>query len=70
MSIVEYDCMNLLLNIAKLPSYSPELTPTKKFCQYMKEKIIKNKLWTTILELKDTPMSLLYDITNEQVASI
>ena len=70
MPIVDYDCMNSFLNIAKLPPYLPELTPTEKFCQYLKEKIIKNKLLTTISELKDTTKSLLYDITNEQVASI
>ena len=36
----------------------------------MKEQIIKNKLWTTISELKNNTMSFLKYITNEQVASI
>ena len=56
--------------IAKLPPYSPELNPTERYFQYMKEQIIKNKLWTTISELKNNTMSFLKDITNEQVASI
>ena len=56
--------------IAKLPPYSPELNPTERLIQYMKEQIIKNKLLTTISELKNNTMSFLKDITNEQVASI
>jgi putative transposase len=41
------------ITIAKLPPYSPELNPTERLFQHFKDKIIKNKLWTTISEFKD-----------------
>ena len=58
------------ISIVKLPPYSPELNPTEHLFQHLKEKKIKNKLWTTISELKDNTILFIKEITNDQVASI
>ena len=40
------------ISITKLPPYSPELSPIERVFEYMKQKLIKYKLWTSLSELQ------------------
>lgn len=52
------------------PPYSPELNPTERLWQYIKNHIIKNKIYQTLSELEDRVCEFVNTLTVEIIKSI
>lgn len=58
------------IEIIILPPYSPELNPVERFWQHIKQNTIKNQIYTSIKELKNSLQKFLNSITKETVKSL
>jgi transposase len=58
------------IRIIILPSYSPELNPTEKLWQYIKDHTIKNRIYKTICELENVVCEFVKTLTPEIIKSI
>ena len=59
-------------NIRKiiLPPYSPELNPVEKLWQYIKDKTIKNKVYTNLDVLEDSIVAFFNTLTSDIIKTI
>ena len=58
------------IEIILLPPYSPELNPVERFWQHIKCHTIRNKVYKTLKELKNTVAEFIKNIPIETVKSI
>jgi transposase len=58
------------LGIIILPPYSPELNPTEKLWQYIKDHTIKNRIYKTLLELENAVCKFVNTLTPEIIKSV
>jgi transposase len=58
------------INIFYLPPYAPELNPVERLWQYIKSKILRNKLYETIEELESALCSFIKLLSNDVVKQI
>ena len=58
------------IRIIILPPYSPELNPTEKLWQYIKDHTIKNRIYKTLHELEDTVCEFVKTLTPEIIRSV
>jgi len=58
------------IEIIILPPYSPELNPVERFWQHIKCHTIRNKVYKTLKELKNTVAEFIKNIPIETVKSI
>jgi transposase len=58
------------IRIIILPPYSPELNPTEKLWQYIKNHTIKNRIYKTIRELENVVCEFVKTLTPEIIKSI
>lgn len=54
------------IEIMYLPPYSPELNPVERFWAYIKNHVIKNKLYNSLNDLKEALCNFLQNISFEQ----
>jgi transposase len=59
--------MNLVLMC--LPPYSPELNPVEKLWQFIKSKVLKNKIYNTLDDLEAAVCDFIKNISNEEIMS-
>ena len=57
------------IEIVRLPAYSPELNPTEKLWQYIKDHVLKNKLFTCINKLEDAVCDFIKKLTPAEIMS-
>lgn len=57
------------IELMYLPPYSPELNPVEKLWQFIKSKVIRNKIYRTLGELEDAVCHFIKNISNEDVMS-
>lgn len=57
------------IEIIRLPAYSPELNPTEKLWQYIKDHVLKNKLYTCISTLENVVCQFIKQLTNDEIMS-
>lgn len=55
------------IKFISLPAYSPELNPTEKLWEYIKNHTIKNKVYSCIKELENVVSDFISRLTNEQI---
>lgn len=55
------------IQLITLPAYSPELNPTERLWEYLKNHILKNKIYECISSLEDAVCRFLNGLTNEQI---
>ena len=53
-----------------LPPYSPELNPTEKLWQYIKDHTIKNRIYKTLRELENAVCKFVRTLTTEIIRSV
>jgi transposase len=53
-----------------LPPYSPELNPTEKLWQYIKDQTIKNRIYKTLRELENAVCKFVRTLTPEIIRSV
>ena len=53
-----------------LPPYSPELNPTEKLWQYIKDHTIKNRIYKTLQELEKAVCKFVKSLTPEIIRSV
>lgn len=53
-----------------LPPYSPELNPTEKLWQYIKDHTIKNRIYKTLRELENAVCRFVRALTPEIIRSV
>jgi transposase len=41
------------IKIVILPPYSPELNPVERLWQYIKDRVLKNRVYETLIDLED-----------------
>lgn len=58
------------ITIIYLPPYSPELNPVERLWQYLKDNLIKNKIYDSIKSLEDALCHFICNITDSSVKSI
>ncbi|MBS0184904.1 MAG: transposase, partial [Proteobacteria bacterium] len=58
------------IEIMILPPYCPELNPVEKLWQFLKNRTIKNKIFSTLEELEQTLIETLNALTRQLIASI
>jgi transposase len=58
------------IRIIILPPYSPELNPTEKLWQYIKDNTIKNRVYTTLRKLENAVCRFINMLTPEIIKSI
>lgn len=58
------------IRIIILPPYSPELNPVEKLWQYIKNHIIKNKIYKTLRELENVVCKFVKTLTPEIIKSV
>jgi transposase len=52
-----------------LPPYSPELNPVEKLWQFIKSKVLKNKIYNTLDDLEAAVCDFIKNISNEEIMS-
>jgi len=55
------------IEIVYLPPYSPELNPVERLWLYIKQKIIKNRIYDTIEELEDVLCEFMTQNLNQEI---
>jgi len=58
------------IRIIILPPYSPELNPTEKLWQYIKDHTINNRIYKTLRELEDVVCEFVRTLTPEIIKSV
>ena len=58
------------IEIMILPPYCPELNPVEKFWQFLKNRTIKNKIFSTLEELEQALIETLRTLTDKLISSI
>ena len=58
------------IRIIILPPYSPELNPTEKLWQYIKDHTIKNRIYKTLRELENAVCRFVKTLTPEIIGSV
>lgn len=58
------------ITIIYLPPYSPELNPIERLWQYLKDNLIKNRIYNTIDLLQDSVCEFICDITKNSFQTI
>ena len=58
------------IRIIILPPYSPELNPTEKLWQYIKDRTIKNRIYKTLRELENAVCRFVKTLTPEIIGSV
>jgi transposase len=53
-----------------LPPYCPELNPVERLWRYIKDNVIKNKVFETLLELEKAVCKFVKDLSVDIVRSI
>ena len=53
-----------------LPPYSPELNPTEKLWQYIKDHTIKNRIYKTLRELENVVCKFVKSLTPQIIMSV
>lgn len=57
------------IEIIHLPAYSPELNPTEKLWQYIKDHVLKNKLYTCITKLEEAVCDFIKNLNTDEIIS-
>lgn len=52
------------------PPYSPELSPIEKLWQYIKDHVIKNKIYKTLKDLESAVCGFLKTLSKEVIRSV
>jgi transposase len=58
------------IEILYLPAYSPELNPVERLWEYIKDNVLKNKVYDDIEALKDSVCDFLNSITASVITSL
>lgn len=58
------------IKIIYLSPYSPELNPTEKFWQFIKDNILKNAIYDSLRDLEEKVCSFINDVTAKQILSV
>lgn len=58
------------ITIIYLPPYSPELNPVERFWQYLKDNLIKNRIYDNIKLLENAVSEFIQDITESSIKTI
>jgi len=58
------------INIVFLPPYSPELNPVERLWQYIKDHVLKNKIYDSLKSLENSLCQFINTITPETIKSI
>ena len=58
------------INVVYLPPYSPELNPIERLWRYIKDHVLKNKVYDTLESLEDSVCVFLQQLSAEVVKSI
>jgi transposase len=58
------------IEIIFLPPYSPELNPIERLWKYMKDNLLKNKIYLTLAELESSVVNFIRSLESHTIASI
>jgi transposase len=58
------------IKIIYLSPYSPELNPAEKFWQFIKDNILKNTIYDTLIALEEKLCTFINSITIKQILSV
>lgn len=58
------------IQIVYLPPYSPELNPIERLWRYIKDHVLKNKIYSTLSELEGSVCDFIEQLSNNVVQSI
>ena len=58
------------IQIILLPPYCPELNPVERLWKYVKDNIIKNKVFKTLKNLEDEVCDFVANLRSEDVANV
>ena len=58
------------IHIFYLPAYSPELNPVEKLWQYMKDNILKNRVYDLLEDLEDVVCQFIQGFDKETIKSV
>jgi transposase len=58
------------IEIVYLPPYSPELNPVERLWKYMKDKLLKNKVYQNLKDLEQETFQFVKDLSGEAISSI
>lgn len=58
------------ISIVYLPPYSPELNPVERLWQYIKDNILKNKVYDRLEQLEDDICAFMKSLQQEVVKSV
>jgi transposase len=58
------------ITIIYLPPYSPELNPVERLWQYLKDNLIKNRIYDSVSLLEDTVCAFIRNITESSIKTI
>jgi len=56
--------------ILYLPPYSPELNPVERFWQYMKNALLKNRIYDSLKELEDVVCDFICSMQSETIKTV
>ena len=58
------------IKIIYLPPYSPELNPVERFWEYLKDKILKNRVYESLEDLQNEISAFIRSLSASAVSSI
>jgi transposase len=58
------------IHILYLPPYSPELNPIERLWGYIKDQVLKNRIFDTLTELEQAVCTFLNCLTADTIASV
>lgn len=58
------------IHVVYLPPYSPELNPIERLWRYIKDHVLKNKIYDTLENLEENVCSFLQQLPDEVVKTI
>ncbi len=58
------------IEIIYLPPYSPELNPVERLWLYIKQSVLRNRIYDSILELEESVTNFIRSISNDTIAQI
>ena len=58
------------IKVIYLPPYSPELNPVERSWEYLKDKLLKNRIYESIESLQDALAQFIKSLIPEVVASV
>ena len=58
------------ISIIHLPPYSPELNPVERLWQYMKNAVLKNRIYDTLKELEDVVCNFICSMQHQTIKTV